>query len=69
MKGISRDKINNYFQADYSEEEALRKAMEKKLRGKKIVTKEEKQKIIAYVYRQGFSISHAQEILKEYKED
>ena len=69
LKGISREKINKFFQADYSEEEALRKAMEKKLRGKRIVTREEKQKIIAYVYRQGFSISHAQEILKEYKKD
>lgn len=68
LKGISREKIDGYFQSGYSEKEALRKALEKKLRGKKIVTREERQKIIAYVYRQGFSINRAKEILKEYDE-
>ena len=67
QKGIEKEKIHEFFSDEYSEEEALRKAIKKKLKGKKIESNEEKQKILAYLFRHGFSIRSAKAMINEYE--
>lgn len=67
QKGILKEQIRDFFTDAYSEEEALRKAIRKKLKGKLLENREEKQKILAYLFRQGFSVRSAKLILSEYE--
>ena len=66
-KGIEKGKIQAFFVDEYSEEEALRKAIQKKLKGKNLENRAEKQKILAYLFRQGYSMRNAKEIISEYE--
>lgn len=68
QKGIALNGIQQYFEDDYSEENVLRKALEKKMRGKRIDSQKEKEKVMAYLFRQGFSINGVRQVLKEYME-
>lgn len=67
QKGIGKEQIQEFFSDAYSEEEALRKAIRKKLKGKVIENREEKQKILSYLFRQGFAVRNANMILSEYE--
>lgn len=69
QKGIEKEKIQEYFMEGYSEEDALRKAIKKKVKGKKIGDEKERQKILAYLFRQGFSVKNARQVLNEYVKD
>lgn len=55
QKGVTRDQCDSLWGEEYSEEEPARKLLEKKLKGKIITEKKEKDKALGYLYRQGFS--------------
>lgn len=69
QKGIKKEQYEGYFQREYSEEEAIIKAIERKLKGKKIWDHTEKNKIFSYLYRQGFSMCSIQKYVKLYESD
>lgn len=62
MKGINKEIIDNIFLSEYQSEEedpemiAIRKAIDKKVGDVSSLTREEKQKLIAYLYRKGFQM-------------
>lgn len=64
QKGISKDMIQTIFEAEYETEDmedaemtAIRKAIAKKTRDPQGLSSEEKQKLIASLYRKGFDLS------------
>lgn len=64
QKGISKDIIQNVFEAEYETEDmedaemvAIRKAIAKKTRDPRELSAEDKQKLIASLYRKGFDLS------------
>ena len=75
-KGIQKEFIENAFRIEYdtspncedAEDIALKKALQKKTKGTDIHSypKEEKQKIMAFLYRKGFSIEKIRRILKDF---
>ena len=54
QKGIKREDIQLYMDKDFEEDEAIQKAIYKKVRGKTVLSREEYNKIYAYLYRKGF---------------
>jgi Uncharacterized protein conserved in bacteria len=72
QKGIKKDMINDIIRAIYDETEAdedaeltaIKKAISKKTKSIDSLTTEHKQKIIASLYRKGFSIDKIRHILK-----
>lgn len=67
QKGISKDVIEELLAENTSEEIPLRKAIEKKLKGKRIEERKDKEKILAYLFRQGFSMQLSKRLLNEYE--
>lgn len=70
QKGINKDTINSVLLVEYGEDEeedaelnAIRKAIAKKTRSPEALTYEEKQKLIASLYRKGFNIGKIKQIL------
>ncbi len=64
QKGISKDILQSVFEAEYEAEDtedaemiAIRKAIDKKTREHQSLSEEEKQKLIASLYRKGFDLS------------
>lgn len=68
QKGISKELLSEFFDAEYSEEDAIRKAIEKRVKGGTISSREQKAKVLSALYRQGFSFSETSKILQEYEE-
>lgn len=71
QKGVSTDAIDHVFSEEYSENpeedpelDAIRKAISKKVREPEKLGYEEKQKLIASLYRKGFDISKIKHILE-----
>ena len=67
QKGIKKDLSDDFFDEEYSEDAPIKKAIEKKLKGASIQTREQREKILASLYRQGFSIYNIKKVLKEYE--
>ena len=66
QKGIKQEQIGKYMEST-DEEIPLRREIEKKLKGECIKTRDEKEKIMAYLYRKGYSVQVAKRILEEYE--
>ena len=69
QKGIKKEQYDLYFQNDYCEENAIKKAIRKKMKGKNIESITEKNKLLAYLYRQGFSGSGIQKYIRQYENE
>lgn len=70
QKGVNKEVINTILQEEYDNEEqedseliAIKKAIDKKVKFPDELNKEEKQKLIASLYRKGFDISKIKQIL------
>lgn len=69
-KGIKKEILDTIFSMEYEEEDddpeitALRKAIEKKCKNPSSMTWEEKQKLIAQLYRKGFDIGKIRHALE-----
>ena len=73
QKGISKDIIQMVLEAEYEAEDtedaetiAIRKAISKKTRDPQSLSAEEKQKLIASLYRKGFDISKIKQNIEKY---
>ncbi len=72
-KGISKDVIQKVFSEEYEEQEedpeltALRKAIQKKNPNHTDLDRKEKQKLMASLYRKGFSEENIRKVLEEYQ--
>lgn len=70
-KGIRKELIKQAFAAEYEEQEedpeitAIRKAIRKKTQDASALSREEKQKLMAYLYRKGFSTEKICKVLEE----
>jgi regulatory protein len=71
QKGVSIDVINQVLSEEYSEDpeedaelEAIRKAVAKKTKSPETMEREDKQKLIASLYRKGFNIGKIKKILE-----
>lgn len=64
QKGIDKERLHVFFEDDYSEKLAIEKEIQKKLKGRKQITWEEKNKIMASLYRKGYSISDTRKIME-----
>lgn len=70
-KGISKDIIQQIFSAEYEELEedpelpAIRKAIHKKTADSSSLSREEKQKLMAHLYRKGFTAENIRKVLEE----
>lgn len=65
QKGICKEQITEYFGEDYSEDEAIKKALYKKTKGNQIADYTERQKVIAYLGRQGFRMDQILKAINE----
>lgn len=65
QKGIRKEQISEYFREDYSEDEAIKKALYKKTKGNRIVDYTERQKVVAYLGRQGFRMDQILKVMNE----
>ena len=54
-----------YWGEDYSEDEAIKKAIYKKTKGNRIVDYTERQKVVAYLGRQGFRMDQILKVMNE----
>lgn len=66
QKGIKKEQMEFYLKDEEVELEALRKSIEKKCKGNLPRESKEREKLLAYLCRQGFSISHSLKVMKEY---
>lgn len=70
-KGIRKDLIQQLFLTEYEEQEedpelsAIRKAIQKKTSDPTSLSREEKQKLMAHLYRKGFSAENIRKALEE----
>lgn len=65
QKGIDKERLHIFFEEEYSEEVAIQKEIKKKLKGKEQITWEEKNKIMAYLYRKGYSIHETRKAMEQ----
>lgn len=65
QKGIDKERLHVFFEDDYSEKLAIEKEIQKKLKGRKQITWEEKNKIMASLYRKGYSMCETRKILEQ----
>lgn len=63
QKGIDKDSLYHFFEEEYSEDSAIQREIEKKLKGRERITWEEKNKILAYMYRKGYDIRETRKYL------
>lgn len=68
QKGIPREQLLDMLGDEYSEEEPIRRAIQKKMKNGQITDREQREKILAYLYRQGFGLQKSKKILEEYAE-
>ncbi len=68
IKGIKREQLSMYWGDDYSEEDAIQKAVNRKLKGRSIADRAEKEKVLGYLFRQGYSVSSSMQAIKNYEE-
>ena len=70
-KGISQEIIDQAMQEEYhGEEKAIYDALQKRLKGKKLssLTKQEKDKHMAYFCRRGYSFHEVQQVFESFEE-
>lgn len=67
-KGIKREQLSEYWEDNYSEEDAIQRAVNRKLKGRKIKDRAEKEKVLGYLFRQGYSVSNSMRAIKNYEE-
>ena len=65
QKGIRKEQMAEYWGEDYSEDEAIQRALFKKTKGKQVTDYRERQKVVAYLGRQGFRMDQIMKVLKE----
>lgn len=65
QKGIHKEQIAECWGEDYSEDEAIKKALNKKTKGKQIADYTERQKVVAYLGRQGFRMDQILKVINE----
>ena len=65
QKGIHREQLLEYWGEDYSEDEAIKKAIYKKTKGNRFVDYTERQKVVAYLGRQGFRMDQILKVMNE----
>lgn len=65
QKGIRKEQIAEYWGEDYSEDEAIKKALYKKTKGNEITDYRERQKVVAYLGRQGFPMVQILKVMSE----
>lgn len=65
QKGIDKERVHVFFEDEYSEKFAIEKEIQKKLKGRKQITWEEKNKIMASLYRKGYSISDTRKVMEQ----
>lgn len=64
-KGIDKEILYRFFEEEYSEELAIQKEITKKLKGRERITWEEKNKIMAYMYRKGYSTRETRKYMEQ----
>jgi regulatory protein len=73
-KGIGKDIIRDIFRTEYEELKedpelfAIRKAIRKKVRDVSLLNREEKQRLMAYLYRKGFTTGNIRKVMEENRE-
>lgn len=65
QKGIDKDRLHIFFEEEYSEKFAIQKEIEKKLKGRKQINWDEKNKIMAYLYRKGYNIHESRKVIEQ----
>lgn len=68
IKGIRKEQLLEYWGEDYTEENAIEKAVHRKLKGRKIADRAEREKVLGYLFRQGYSVSSAMRVIRNYEE-
>lgn len=68
VKGIKREQLSEFWGEEYSEENAIERSINRKLKGRKIADCAERQKVLGYLFRQGYSISSSMHAIKNYEE-
>lgn len=65
QKGIDKERLHVFFEEGYSEKDAIQKEIKKKLKGRERITWEEKNKIMAYLYRKGYSGYETRKLMEQ----
>lgn len=65
QKGIDKETLQNLFGEEYSEEFAIQKEINKKLKGREQPTWEEKNKIMTFLYRKGYNMQEVRRAMEK----